>query len=79
MHSGMLTSSSCWAFSATENIESMWILAGHGTNSTVDLAPQQIVDCDVGRGDEGCEGGDTVTAYEYGNKTKYCKNLLFVQ
>jgi len=54
---------SCWAFSATENIESMWILAGKGTNSSVDLAPQQIVDCDTV--DEGCEGGDTITAFEY--------------
>jgi len=53
---------SCWAFSATEAIESQWFLAGHTLTS---LAPQQIVDCDQGRGDEGCEGGDTPTAYEY--------------
>jgi len=53
---------SCWAFSATEAIESQWFLAG---NALVSLAPQQIVDCDKGRGDEGCNGGDTVTAYEY--------------
>jgi len=53
---------SCWAFSATETIESSWFLAGH---PLVSLAPQQIVDCDKGRGDEGCNGGDTVTAYAY--------------
>jgi len=53
---------SCWAFSATEAIESQWFLAG---NSLPTLAPQQIVDCDKGRGDEGCNGGDTVTAYAY--------------
>jgi len=53
---------SCWAFSATEAIESQWFLAGH---SLVSLSPQQIVDCDKGRGDEGCNGGDTPTAYEY--------------
>jgi len=53
---------SCWAFSATEAIESQWFLAG---NELVSLAPQQIVDCDKGRGDEGCNGGDTITAYEY--------------
>lgn len=53
---------SCWAFSATEAIESQWFLAGH---TLVDLSPQQIVDCDKGRGDEGCNGGDTPTAYEY--------------
>jgi len=53
---------SCWAFSATEAIESQWFLAG---NTLVSLSPQQIVDCDKGRGDLGCNGGDTPTAYEY--------------
>jgi len=53
---------SCWAFSTTEAIESQWFLAG---NKLVSLSEQQIVDCDQGRGDEGCEGGDTTTAYEY--------------
>jgi len=53
---------SCWAFSATEAIESQWFLAGH---TLVSLSPQQIVDCDTGRGDLGCNGGDTPTAYEY--------------
>jgi len=54
---------SCWAFSVTENVESMWILAGKGTNSSVDFAPQQIVDCDTN--DDGCDGGNPPTAYEY--------------
>jgi cathepsin F len=51
---------SCWAFSATENIESVWALAG---NKLVSLAPQQIVDCDTT--DDGCNGGDTTTAFDY--------------
>jgi len=51
---------SCWAFSATEAIESQWFLAGHPLTS---LSPQQIVDCD--KVDQGCNGGDTPTAYEY--------------
>jgi len=54
---------SCWAFSATENIESVEILAGKGTNTTTSLAPQQIVDCDTV--DQGCNGGNTDTAFEY--------------
>jgi len=54
---------SCWAFSATENIESVWILAGKGTNENVNLAPQQIVDCDYN--DAGCNGGETETAFQY--------------
>eukprot|EP00013_Stygamoeba_regulata_P018847 CAMPEP_0177655112 /NCGR_PEP_ID=MMETSP0447-20121125/14757_1 /TAXON_ID=0 /ORGANISM="Stygamoeba regulata, Strain BSH-02190019" /LENGTH=343 /DNA_ID=CAMNT_0019158937 /DNA_START=82 /DNA_END=1113 /DNA_ORIENTATION=+ len=51
---------SCWAFSATEEIESMWFLAG---NPLPVLAPQQIVSCDTVDG--GCNGGDTPTAYKY--------------
>jgi len=54
---------SCWAFSAVENVESVWILAGKGTNSTVQLSEQQVVDCDSS--DAGCNGGDTPTAFEY--------------
>jgi cathepsin F len=54
---------SCWAFSATEEIESQWILKGH---PAVELSPQQIVDCD--KTDGGCGGGDTPTAYEYAIK-----------
>eukprot|EP00026_Physarum_polycephalum_P008531 Phypoly_transcript_08619.p1 GENE.Phypoly_transcript_08619~~Phypoly_transcript_08619.p1 ORF type:complete len:300 (+),score=55.80 Phypoly_transcript_08619:66-965(+) len=56
---------SCWAFSATEAIESAWILKGHATASTVNLAPQQIVDCDTIGGVQGCNGGETESAYEY--------------
>lgn len=51
---------SCWAFSTTENIESMFFLAGHKLPT---LAPQQIVDCDTT--DSGCDGGWPMSAYEY--------------
>jgi len=55
---------SCWAFSATENIESVWMIAKDLTSANFKpLAPQQIVDCD--KTDHGCNGGDTPTAYEY--------------
>jgi cathepsin F len=57
---------SCWAFSATENIESVWILGGHGDNKSIILSPQQIVDCDDD--DTGCDGGDTPTAFNYVKK-----------
>jgi cathepsin F len=53
---------SCWAFSATEAIESQWFLSGH---SLPQLSVQQIVDCDTAGQDEGCNGGDTPTAYKY--------------
>jgi len=51
---------SCWAFSATEGVESAWFLAG---NTLPVLAPQQIVDCDTT--DQGCDGGDLPTAFAY--------------
>nr|BAK00754.1 predicted protein [Hordeum vulgare subsp. vulgare] len=51
---------SCWAFSATEQIESNWFLAG---NELISLSPQQIVSCDTTDG--GCGGGWTYTAYQY--------------
>jgi len=51
---------SCWAFSATENIESVYKLAGH---SMPILGPQQIVDCD--KSDYGCSGGWPRLAYTY--------------
>jgi len=51
---------SCWAFSVTENTESMWALAGH---TLAQLSPQQIVDCDTG--DSGCNGGNTDVAFKY--------------
>jgi len=51
---------SCWAFSATEEIESCWFLAG---NDLVELAPQQITSCDTT--DSGCGGGWTTSAYQY--------------
>jgi len=55
---------SCWAFSVTENVESVWILSKGLTNTTLPpLAPQQIVDCDTS--DAGCDGGNPPTAYDY--------------
>jgi len=55
---------SCWAFSATETIESSWILSHNLTSGNMPpLSPQQIVSCDTS--DDGCGGGDTTTAYQY--------------
>jgi len=51
---------SCWAFSVTETIESFWFLSGH---KLTELSPQQTTDCDTG--DDGCNGGDPVQAYNY--------------
>jgi len=52
---------SCWAFSATEAIESYYALSSGG--SLKELSPQQITSCD--KVDGGCNGGNTETAYQY--------------
>jgi len=51
---------SCWAFSATEGVESAWYLAKH---QLIKLSEQQIVSCDTN--DDGCDGGDLPTAFQY--------------
>lgn len=54
---------SCWAFSATEEIESAVFMK---TGQLKTLSTQQIISCD--KQDDGCDGGDTVTAYHYVEK-----------
>jgi len=51
---------SCWAFSATETIETAWAMAG---NKLTEFAPQQLVSCD--KTDNGCNGGLPSNAFEY--------------
>jgi len=51
---------SCWAFSATENVESVWALSG---NPLTSLSMQQVVDCDTQA--LGCQGGWPYTVYPY--------------
>jgi len=51
---------SCWAFSATETIESYFAIGGGALTS---LSMEQIVDCDTS--DSGCGGGNPSTAYQY--------------
>jgi len=51
---------SCWAFSATEAIESYAFLAGQKLQ---ELSPQQINSCD--KTDGGCNGGNTESAFDY--------------
>jgi len=65
---------SCWAFSATEAVESQMIL-GTGGKVAISLSPQQVASCSPATGDygcQGCNGGFTEGAYEYlkGETTK---------
>jgi cathepsin F len=59
----------CWAFSAVENIESQWAIAGHNLTA---LSVEQLVDCDNTqdstysyRADCGVFGGWPYLAYQY--------------
>lgn len=56
---------SCWAFSATEGVESSNCIAGNGLDV---LSPQQLVDCATeaaGYGSNGCSGGWYYWAWDY--------------
>eukprot|EP00933_Yihiella_yeosuensis_P020881 TRINITY_DN16650_c0_g1_i3.p1 TRINITY_DN16650_c0_g1~~TRINITY_DN16650_c0_g1_i3.p1 ORF type:complete len:387 (+),score=73.86 TRINITY_DN16650_c0_g1_i3:93-1253(+) len=58
---------SCWAFSATEAIESQLTLETGGLYN-IELSPQQIASCAPPTGEygcQGCNGGFTEGAYEY--------------
>jgi len=56
---------SCWAFSATEQIEVINCIQGHTPGRKAEgLSMQQIVDC-AHDGVYGCDGGQTYLAYEY--------------
>lgn len=56
---------SCWAFSATEQIESDAIRTAGFTTANL-LSPQQITSCDSTS--QGCNGGWTERAYDYVKK-----------
>ena len=54
---------SCWAFSATETVESAYILAG---NDAVVMSPQELVDCSKGLlSNHGCNGGMYYNAWKW--------------
>jgi len=52
---------SCWAFSTTEQIESVWAMK-NGVDARR-FSTQQVVACDPGS--LGCQGGDTVSGFKY--------------
>jgi len=71
---------SCWAFSATEAIESQMILAT-GASYDFTLSPQQVASCSPSNGTYGClgcQGGFTEGAYDYIKSAPGLANGFFI-
>jgi len=71
---------SCWAFSATEAVESQLVLTTGG-QYRLDLSPQQITSCAPPTGAygcQGCNGGFTEGAYEYLKSVAGLSNSFFI-
>jgi C1A family cysteine protease len=71
---------SCWAFSATEAIESQLVLST-GRKFALELSPQQIASCAPSTGTygcDGCNGGFTEGAYEYLKTVSGLANSFYI-
>jgi len=71
---------SCWAFSATEAIESQLVLTT-GREFALELSPQQIASCTPSTGSEGCDGcngGFTEGAYDYVKTVAGLANSFYI-
>jgi C1A family cysteine protease len=67
---------SCWAFSATEAIESQLSLTSGGKYN-LELSPQQVTSCTPTPA-EGCNGGFTEAAYDYVKSVAGLANSFFI-
>lgn len=62
-----LTCGGCYAFSVATSIEAQIF---RRTGKVVDLSPQQIIDCSVGKGNTGCHGGSLRATLKFLDTTR---------
>jgi len=55
---------SCWAFGATEAFSDRYAISSNGSVNVI-LSPQNLVSCDNKDGNEGCNGGYPIKAWQY--------------
>jgi hypothetical protein len=56
------TCGSCWTFSTTGAVEGAWEIA---TGQLLSLSEQQLMDCDISKFNNGCQGGFVDLAFKY--------------
>lgn len=61
---------SCWAFGATEALSDRFAIETNLSTNVV-LAPQDLVSCDNADGNQGCNGGYPIKAWQYMQSTGY--------
>jgi cathepsin B len=59
---------SCWAFAATEALSDRFAIQTNLSTNVV-LSPQDLVSCDTANGNQGCNGGYPIYAWQYMQQT----------
>ena len=69
-----LSCGGCWAFSASEAVESKWAI---DNNILYNLSQQELIDCSGEYGNHGCKGGSMDYAFQYIIDNGLCTNISY--